>query len=161
MDTLIPEGQEAPEFCLFDHNEKEQCLKDYRDKWIVLYFYPRDNTSGCTREAQDFTALKEEFESEGAVILGVSKDSVESHRKFIEKKDLGITLLSDESIDIHQLYGVWRMKMNYGKEYMGTVRSTYLIDPEGKVTATWDKVRTKGHAQKVLDSLKVLKASKR
>ncbi|MBN2111438.1 MAG: thioredoxin-dependent thiol peroxidase [Methanosarcinaceae archaeon] len=157
MNTLIAEGEKAPELCLPDQNEKNVCLKDYTGKWVVLYFYPRDNTSGCTREAQDFTALKEEFESEGAVILGVSKDSIESHRKFMEKKELGITLLSDESTDIHHLYGVWRMKKNYGREYMGTVRSTYLIDPEGKIAANWDKVRTNGHAQKVLDFLRALK----
>ena len=157
MDTLLAEGQKAPQFCLPDQDGKEICLKDNRGKWIVFYFYPRDNTSGCTREAQDFTALKEEFDSEGALILGISKDSIASHLRFIEKKELGITLLSDESTDIHQLYGVWRMKKNYGKEYMGTVRSTYLIDPEGRIALTWDKVRTNGHAQKVLDALRTLK----
>ncbi|MDW7733371.1 MAG: thioredoxin-dependent thiol peroxidase [Methanolobus sp.] len=157
MDTLIQEGQKAPDFCLPDQEGKEVCLKDNIGKWFVLYFYPRDNTSGCTREAQEFKTLKDEFKAEGAVILGVSKDSIESHLKFIEKKELGITLLSDESTDIHKLYGVWRMKKNYGKEYMGTVRSTYLIDSDGMIAATWDKVRTNGHAQKVLDSLRDLK----
>lgn len=159
MNALLTEGQEAPEFCLPDQNGKDQCLKDYRGKWVVLYFYPRDNTSGCTREAQDFTMLKDDFEAEGAIVLGVSKDSIASHLRFIEKKELGITLLSDESTGIHQLYGVWRMKKSYGREYMGTVRSTYLIDPQGKIAAAWDKVRTKEHAQKVLDKLRELKGA--
>lgn len=158
MDTLIEEGQKAPGFCLPDQDENEVCLKDYSGQWLVLYFYPRDNTSGCTREAQDFTALKNDFESEGARILGVSKDSIKSHQRFIETKELGITLLSDESTEVHQLYGVWRMKKNYGREYMGTVRSTYLIDPEGRIAATWNNVRTKGHAEKVLDKLRALKS---
>lgn len=157
MDTLIQEREKAPDFCLPDQNGKDVCLKDYAGKWVVLYFYPRDSTSGCTREAQDFTALRDDFTSEGAVILGVSKDSINSHFKFIEKKELNITLLSDESTEVHQLYGVWRLKKNYGKEYMGTVRSTYLMDPQGMVAAKWDNVRVKEHAQKVLDTLMDLK----
>ncbi|MDN5310504.1 MAG: thioredoxin-dependent peroxiredoxin [Methanolobus sp.] len=103
--TTITEGQPTPSFCLPDHTGKTVCLEDFRGKWLVLYFYPRDNTSGCTREAQDFTALKNDFEAEGARILGVSKDSMKSHIRFMEKKELGITLLSDESTEVHQLYG--------------------------------------------------------
>lgn len=153
----LTEGQKAPDFCLPDQNENNVCLKDFDGKWIVLYFYPKDNTSGCTREAQDFTSLKGDFESENAVVLGVSKDSVKSHVKFIEKKELGITLLSDEETTIHQKYDVWRTKKNYGKEYLGTVRSTFLIDTEGNIAKIWDNVRTNGHAEKVLETLKSLK----
>jgi peroxiredoxin Q/BCP len=153
----LTEGQKAPDFCLPDQNEKNVCLKDFVGKWVVVYFYPKDNTSGCTREAQDFTFLKADFESENAVILGVSKDSVKSHIKFIEKKELGITLLSDEETTIHQKYDVWRTKKNYGKEYLGTVRSTFLIDVDGNIVKIWDNVRTKGHAEKVLETLKSMK----
>jgi peroxiredoxin Q/BCP len=155
--SSLTEGQKAPDFCLPDQNENSVCLKDFDGKWIVLYFYPKDNTSGCTREAQDFTSLKGDFESENAVVLGVSKDSVKSHVKFIEKKELGITLLSDEETTIHQKYDVWRTKKNYGKEYLGTVRSTFLIDTEGNIVKIWDNVRTNGHAEKVLETLKSLK----
>jgi peroxiredoxin Q/BCP len=153
----LTEGQKAPEFCLPDQNEAEVCLKDFAGQWVILYFYPKDNTSGCTKEAQDFTALKGDFESENAVILGVSKDSVKSHVKFIEKKELGITLLSDEDTAVHQKYDVWRTKKNYGKEYLGTVRSTFLIDTEGNIAKIWDNVRTNGHAEKVLETLRSLK----
>ncbi|TQD26400.1 thioredoxin-dependent thiol peroxidase [Methanolobus vulcani] len=150
----LTENQKAPDFCLPDQNENNVCLKDFEGKWIVLYFYPKDNTSGCTKEAQDFTALKDDFESENAIILGVSKDSIKSHIKFIEKKELGITLLSDEDTSIHQKYDVWRMKKNYGKEYLGTVRSTFLIDPEGNIAKIWDNVRVKEHAEKVFGVLR-------
>lgn len=155
----LTEGQKAPEFCLPDQNENEICLKDFTGNWLVLYFYPRDNTSGCTKEAQDFTALKMDFESEGAAILGVSKDSVKSHIRFIEKKELGITLLSDEETTVHQKYDVWRTKKNYGKEYLGTVRSTFLIDPDGNIARIWDNVRTKEHAEKVLEALRDIKSN--
>ncbi|MEZ5336188.1 MAG: thioredoxin-dependent thiol peroxidase [Methanolobus sp.] len=153
----LTEGQKAPDFCLPDQNENNVCLKDFEGKWTVLYFYPKDNTSGCTKEAQDFTALKGDFESENAVILGTSKDSVKSHVRFIEKKELGITLLSDEDTSVHQKYDVWRTKKNYGKEYLGTVRSTFLIDPDGNIAKIWDNVRTKEHAEKVLETLRSLK----
>nr|WP_321496221.1 thioredoxin-dependent thiol peroxidase [uncultured Methanolobus sp.] len=153
----LTEGQKAPDFCLPDQDENNVCLKDFDGKWIVLYFYPKDNTSGCTKEAQDFTALKGDFESDNAVILGVSKDSVKSHIKFIEKKEIGITLLSDEETTVHQKYDVWRTKKNYGKEYLGTVRSTFLIDAEGNIAKIWDNVKTKEHAEKVLAALKSLK----
>ena len=106
----LSEGLKAPLFCLPDQNGKEKCLKDLKGKWVVLYFYPRDNTTGCTKEAQDFTSLKDAFEDEGAMILGVSRDSITSHQKFMEKKEIGITLLSDTEIAVHKLYDVWRLK---------------------------------------------------
>ena len=153
----LSQGQQAPLFCLQDQNNKEICLKDLRGKWIVLYFYPRDNTAGCTKEAQDFSALKTEFEAEGAMVLGVSRDSTKSHQKFIEKKELAITLLSDNEIVVHKLYDVWRLKKFMGKESMGTVRTSFLIDPEGSIVNIWDSVRTKDHAQAVLKRLKSIK----
>nr|WP_292350878.1 thioredoxin-dependent thiol peroxidase [Methanomethylovorans sp. PtaU1.Bin093] len=156
-ENSLSEGQQAPLFCLPDQDGKEICLKDLKGKWIVLYFYPRDNTAGCTKEAQDFTSLKAAFEDEGAMILGVSRDSMASHQKFIEKKELTITLLSDMEITVHKLYDVWRLKKFMGKESMGTVRTTFLIDTEGNITNIWDNVKTKDHAQNVLEKLRSMK----
>ena len=153
----LSEGQKAPLFCLPDQNGKEKCLEDLKGKWVILYFYPRDNTAGCTKEAQDFTSLRDAFETEGAVILGVSRDSIASHQKFIEKKELGITLLSDKEISVHKLYDVWRLKKFMGRESMGTVRTTFLIDPEGSIVNIWNNVKTKDHAQAVLDKLRSMK----
>ena len=153
----LKEGQKAPDFYLPDQNGNEVCLKDFEGKWLVLYFYPRDNTSGCTREAREFSALKDDFTAEDAAILGVSKDSMKSHQNFIQKQEITITLLSDEDTSVHQQYGVWRMKKNYGKEYMGTVRSTLLIDPEGIVVKVWENVRANEHAEKVLAVLREMK----
>jgi len=153
----LSEGQKAPLFCLPDQNGKEKCLEDLKGKWVILYFYPRDNTAGCTKEAQDFTSLRDAFETEGAVILGVSRDSIASHQKFIEKKELGITLLSDKEISVHKLYDVWRLKKFMGRESMGTVRTTFLIGPEGSIVNIWNNVKTKDHAQAVLDRLRSMK----
>ncbi len=148
----------APEFCLPNQDDVEICLRDLKGKWIVLYFYPRDNTPGCTTEACDFTEALPEFEDMNAVILGVSADSTQKHRNFIAKKELDITLLSDESTDMMQSYGVWQLKKNYGKEYMGIVRSTYIINPEGIIKASWTKVRVKEHVAKVKEELKKLQS---
>ncbi|MFA0822846.1 MAG: thioredoxin-dependent thiol peroxidase [Methanomethylovorans sp.] len=153
----LSEGQDAPLFCLPDQNNEEICLKDLRGKWLVLHFYPRDNTAGCTKEAQDFTSLKVEFEKEEAMIIGISKDSIASHQKFIEKRELGITLLSDTDVTVHKLYDVWRLKKFMGKESMGTVRTTFLIDPKGIIVSIWDNVKTKEHAQIVLGKLRSVK----
>ncbi|MDG6244689.1 MAG: thioredoxin-dependent thiol peroxidase [Methanolobus sp.] len=150
----LTEGQKAPDFCLPDQNGNEICLKDFAGKWLILYFYPKDNTPGCTREAQEFSAVMNDFSAENAVVIGVSKDSVKSHINFIEKKDLTITLLSDEDTTVHQKYNVWRTKKNYGREYMGTVRSTFLIDPDGVLVKVWDNVKSGGHAEKVIEVLK-------
>ncbi len=147
-------GQKAPPFCLPDEEGKEVCLEDFRGKWVVLYFYPKDNTPGCTKEAQAFSELLDKFEELGAVVLGVSPDSVESHRKFKEKKGLKVRLLSDESKDVLKSYGVWQKKKMYGREYDGVVRTTYLIDPEGNVAHLWKRVRVKGHAEAVLNKLR-------
>ncbi len=153
-------GKRAPDFCLKDHKEKEHCLKDFEGKWIVLYFYPKDNTSGCTKEAKEFTEKREEFQKLGATIIGISKDSPKSHAKFIEKHGLGILLLSDEEHKVLEAYGAWGLKKNYGKEYYGTIRSTFIIDPELTIRAQWKNVRVKGHVDKVLEELKRLQEEK-
>jgi len=150
-------GEQAPDFCLPDKDGKETCLKDFEGKWVVFYFYPKDNTPGCTVEAVGFTAAREKFEAEGAVILGGSPDSQKSHCNFTDKHKLGITLLSDPEHVALEDYGAWRLKKNYGREYMGVQRSTFLIDPEGRVAHAWPKVKVKGHVEDVLAKLKELK----
>ena len=149
-------GKKAPEFCLPDKDLKQHCLKDYKGKWVVLYFYPKDNTSGCTKEAVGFSEKKEEFEKLNAVIMGISKDSPKSHAKFIEKHNLKILLLSDEEHKVLESYGAWGIKKNYGKEYYGTIRSTFIIDPDGIIRKAWKNVRVKDHVENVLVSLKEL-----
>ncbi len=146
-------GIKAPDFCLKNADEKEICLKDFSSKWVVLYFYPKDNTPGCTTEALEFTAKKAEFDNRNAVVLGVSADSVKSHCNFRDKHHLSIELLSDPEKEVIQKYGVWQLKKQYGREYYGIVRSTFLIDPEGKIAAKWEKVKVKGHVDKVLEKL--------
>jgi len=146
----------AAEFCLPNQDETEICLRDLAGKWIILYFYPKDNTSGCSTEACDFTEAIEEFEDLDAVILGVSPDSPKKHRNFIEKKNLKITLLSDENKDVIKAYGAWGIKKMYGKEYEGVIRSTFIISPDGEIVAEWRNVRVKGHVEKVKQKLKEL-----
>ncbi|MBS9778701.1 MAG: thioredoxin-dependent thiol peroxidase [Campylobacteraceae bacterium] len=150
---MLEVGVKAPEFCLPNQDEVEMCLRDFKGKWVVLYFYPKDNTPGCTTEACEFTAAFPEFNSLNAVILGVSPDSPKKHRNFIEKKNLGITLLSDEEKQVCELYKVWQLKKMCGREYMGVVRSTFLINPVGEIVKTWDKVRVKGHVQSVKEAI--------
>jgi len=157
---MLKVGDKAPDFCLPNQDSEEICLRDFAGSWVVLYFYPKDNTPGCTTEALDFTALKSEFEKEGATILGVSPDSIKKHQNFITKKELQITLLSDEDKEVAQKYGVWQLKKMYGREYMGIVRSTFLIDPDGNIAEIWTKVKVKEHAKKVLEKLKELKGNK-
>ena len=153
---MIKVDEKAPEFCLPNQDDVEICLRDLKGKWIVLYFYPKDNTPGCTTEACEFTEALPDFNDLDAVILGVSADSTKKHRNFIEKKELGITLLSDESTDMMQEYGVWQLKKNYGKEYMGIVRTTLIINPEGVVKALFEKVRVKDHVANVQKTLQEL-----
>ena len=119
---MLDVGTTAPDFCLSNQDDVEICSRDLRGKWIVLYFYPKDSTPGCTTEACEFSEAMDEYDDMGSIILGVSADSTKSHRNFIEKKSLGITLLSDPTTQMMQDYGVWAMKKNYGKEYMGIVR---------------------------------------
>lgn len=155
--SKLKEGDIAPDFCMPDQNEKQVCLKDYKGKNIVLYFYPKDNTPGCSLEAVTFTRYKPEFEKYNTTVLGISKDSCESHRKFIEKKNLNLTLISDTDKEIQKKYGVWQLKKFMGKEFIGTIRSTFLIDSNGKIKKIWDKVKVQGHAEQVLNEVKKLK----
>ena len=148
-DSGLNVGSEAPIFCLPNQDGNEVCLEDYRGGWVVLYFYPKDNTKGCTLEALDFTMNKGAFEEMGATVLGVSPDSVKSHRGFCDKHGLSITLLSDPEHVALEAYGVWQLKKMYGREFHGVVRSTFLVDPEGKVAHAWRKVRVKDHVEAV------------
>lgn len=132
-------------------------LSDYKGKSnLVIYFYPKDNTSGCTTEGLDFRELIEEFKNNDTEIFGVSKDSIKSHEGFRAKQDFPFELIADESGEMCELFGVWQLKKNYGKEYMGIVRSTFLIDKDGVLRQAWDKVRVKGHVDDVLVAVKEL-----
>ncbi|NPA94716.1 MAG: peroxiredoxin [Thermodesulfobacteria bacterium] len=161
---MLEKGQVAPDFTLLDSDGKEVSLSDHKGQWVVLYFYPRDNTSGCTKEACDFTETLPQFQELGCTVLGVSPDSVKSHKKFQEKHGLKVRLLSDPEREVLKAYGAWGKKKNYGKEYEGVIRSTYIIDPDGKVAWNWKNVRVrtkrKGqevrHADAVLEKLKEL-----
>ncbi len=153
---MISEGTKAPDFALPDHEGRIHRLSGYAGRWVVLYFYPKDNTPGCSQEARDFNALLDRFEALGAVVLGVSKDPVESHRRFAAKLGLRFPLLADPETEVIRAYGAWGKKKLYGKEYEGTIRSTVLIDPEGRVARVWPKVRVKGHAEEVLAGLERL-----
>ena len=152
----MKEGQKAPALNLLNQDGEQVKLSSYKDQWVVLYFYPRDNTPGCTLEAMEFTSTKKKFESLGAVILGVSKDSVKSHKSFCDKRSLKLNLLSDEDHSVQEKYEVWRPKKFMGREFLGTVRSTFLIDPSGKIAAIWDPVSVSGHVEEVLKKLKEL-----
>jgi len=151
---MLKEGDTASDFCLPNQNNKEVCLKDYKGKWVVLYFYPRDNTSGCTMEALDFSQNLGDFEKMNAVILGISPDSTKSHVNFITKHSLKITLLSDPEHEVLEKYGVWQIKKMYGREYYGVVRTTFIIDPNDKIAHIWKKVKVKGHVEEVKKKLK-------
>lgn len=151
---MVNEGEEAPDFTLQADDGKEVSLKDYRGKKIVLYFYPKDGTPGCTKEAIEFRDMAKNFEKEDAIILGVSKDSVKSHQKFKGKHELPFTLLSDPEGKVLDLYGVWKKKSLYGRTFMGTERTTFLIDEKGIVKKVYRKVKAKGHAQVCLLDLK-------
>jgi thioredoxin-dependent peroxiredoxin len=144
---LVAVGEQAPDFTLETDEEKQVSLKDYRGKKVVVYFYPKDGTSGCTIEALEFKDAVEQFAKEGAVILGISKDNVESHRKFKEKYQLPFTLLSDTEFKVLNEYGVWKEKVLYGRKFMGTERTTFLIDEKGIIRKIYTKVKPEGHAQ--------------
>lgn len=147
---MVKVGNKAPEFTgVTDTGEKIK-LKDLRGKTVVLYFYPKDNTPGCTTESCDFRDSHAAFKKKKAVVLGVSPDSVKSHVKFKTKYELPFPLIADEDRAIAEKYGVWQEKSMYGRKYMGIVRSTFVIDPEGKVAEIYDKVKVKGHVEDVL-----------
>lgn len=149
-------GDTAPDFILADKDTANVSLSSLRGNWVVLYFYPKDNTGACTMEAIDFTARVEALARMGAVVLGISPDSPESHCRFHDKHSLGIRLLSDGNREIARRYGAWGVKMMYGKEVTGIIRSTFIIDPEGVVRHTWRKVKVPGHAEEVIRRLEEL-----
>jgi peroxiredoxin Q/BCP len=151
---MVEVGDAAPEFCLPADDEQEVCLDSYRGKWVVLYFYPKDNTSGCTREALDFTAALYSLHGLGADVLGISRDSPASHRKFADNHGLKVKLLSDPDRKVMEAYGVWSLKKMYGREGYGVVRSTFLIDPDGHIAQIWRSVKVKGHIEAVVKALK-------
>ena len=150
----MKEKQLAPNFKIPSSNNKEFELKKNKNKFLIIYFYPRDNTPGCTNEAKDFSKLYKEFKKLNCEIVGISKDSVESHKKFISKYKIPFQLLSDEKIITLKKYGVWGEKSMYGKKFMGIKRTTALINPKGKIIKIWNNVKVKDHAKEVLNSLK-------
>ena len=150
---MLEVGTKAPDFTLSDQNGNMHSLSEYRGKKVILYFYPKDNTAGCTKQACGFAERYPQFTEKGAVVLGVSKDSVASHKKFEEKYGLPFTILSDPELVAIQAYDVWQEKKNYGKTYMGVVRTTYLIDEEGKIAKAFDKVKAADNPEQMLGEL--------
>jgi len=153
---MLKEGDFAPDFCLSDEEGKEVCLSSLKGKWVILYFYPKDNTSGCTKEAISFTERIEDFKRLNAEVLGLSKDSVKSHLAFKNKHGLKVKLLSDESAEVLKKYGAWGKKKMYGREVEGTIRTTFLIDPNGRIRKIWRNVKVDGHVDQVIEALKEL-----
>jgi len=149
-------GDLAPDFTAPTQDGSPLTLSSLRGAPVVVYFYPKDDTPGCTQEAKDFTEMGAEFAAAGAKVIGISKDSVKKHEKFALKYDLGVTLVSDEGSDICERYGVWEQKSMYGKTYMGITRATFLIDAQGRIAQIWPKVSVKGHAEEVLAAVRAL-----
>ena len=154
MAALLEEGAKAPEFTAKDQNGKTISLSDFRGKDVILYFYPKDDTPGCTAEACDFRDNYQALQQQGFTVIGVSTDDEQSHQKFISKHQLPFTLIADTDKQIVEAYGVWVEKNMYGKKYMGTARKTFIIDKEGNIRRIIDKVDTKNSSQQVLDLLK-------
>jgi peroxiredoxin Q/BCP len=157
MTENLKKGDKAPLFTLKNKDGKDVSLSDFKNKYIVLYFYPKDNTKGCTQEAIDFSELTDSFKQNDAVIIGISPDTEKSHTNFINKHNLKVELLSDHEHEVMEKYGVWQLKKMYGKEYMGVVRSTFLLSPDLEIIEIWDKVKVKEHAKKVFETLCSLK----
>jgi peroxiredoxin Q/BCP len=156
MTTLLQTGDAAPDFTLPRDGAGALGLKDFGGRKLALYFYPKDDTSGCTAEAKDFNALLMEFAEAGAAVVGVSPDPVKSHDKFRDKYELSFPLLSDEARSMLEAYGVWVEKSMYGRKYMGVERTTFLIDGQGVIVKIWRKVKTAGHAAAVLEAVKAM-----
>jgi peroxiredoxin Q/BCP len=155
---MLSEGDAAPDVTLENMDGRPISLSDFRGQKLVLYFYPKDDTSGCTREAQDFSALAAEFENAGTWILGVSKDDAKSHAKFTGKYDLKVPLASDTDGSACEAFGTWTEKSMYGRKYMGIDRATFLIDGDGVVQRVWRKVKVPGHAEQVLAAAREMKS---
>lgn len=154
--TQVELGQAVPDFTLPASTGQDVKLSDYRGKKVVIYFYPKDMTPGCTQESCDFRDYHGDFDKHGAVVLGISPDPIKSHTKFIEKHSLPFTLLSDTEHEAAELFGVWQLKKMYGREYYGIVRSTFLIDEAGKLVKEWRSVKVKGHTEEVLEAVREL-----
>ncbi len=149
-------GEQAFNFCLKDASENQHCLDDFKGKWIVLYFYPKDNTSGCTKEAVEFSKKIKEFNKLNCEIIGISPDSPKKHQNFIKKHNLKVLLLSDPEHKVIEQYEAWGEKKSYGKQYFGVIRSTYLINPDGIIEKKWKNVKVKEHVDNVFNILKKL-----
>ncbi len=154
---MIKINELAVDFCLKNQNNENVCLKDFKGNWVVLYFYPKDNTPGCSLEAKGFSDYIDEFKQLNTRIIGISPDSSDSHKKFEKKHNITFNLLSDPNHDVLKSYDVWKPKKLYGREFMGVIRSTFLIDPNGRVVYIWPKVKVMGHAQNVMNKLKEFK----
>lgn len=150
---MITEGANFPDFSLPDQHGHAHSLAEYAGKWLVMYFYPRDNTAGCSLEAANFASLVTKYADLGAVVVGISADSIKSHARFAEKLNLPFTLLSDEEHALLKAAGVWQKKKMAGREYMGIVRTTVIVDPQGAVRHVWTKVKVEGHTEEVLEKL--------
>lgn len=153
---MVNEGDIAPDVALTGADGTTVQVGDFKGQKLVLYFYPKDDTSGCTREAQDFSALAEEFEKAGTFVIGVSKDDPKSHAKFTDKYDLKVRLLSDEDGAACEAFGTWVEKSMYGRKYMGIERATFLINRDGVIDRAWRKVKVPGHAEEVLEAAREL-----
>jgi len=153
---MVHEGDEAPDFELLTESGEKLKLSRLKTQPVVLYFYPKDDTSGCTLEAKDFSRLAPDFRKAGVEVIGLSPDSVESHRKFSNKYDLAVRLAADEDKAVATAYGVWVEKSMYGRKYMGVERSTFLIDKSGRIAQSWRKVKVPGHAEEVLAAARAL-----
>jgi peroxiredoxin Q/BCP len=157
---MLSEGEKAPPFTLEADSGQTMKLEDFRGKYLVLYFYPKDSTPGCTREAQGFTEAKRRLSSAGAAVVGVSKDSIKSHCSFRDKYAINFPLLSDPDLTVHKAYDTYGEKTMYGKKVMGTIRSTFVIDPKGIVVRAFRGVKVDGHVDAVIDAIKASAKSK-
>ena len=154
---MLQQGKKAPtDISFIDEIEQQHTLAEYAGTWVVVYFYPKDNTPGCTIEAEQFRDTEQEFAKRNTIVLGVSKDTCASHKKFIEKKRLPFTLVADTEHTLMDAFGVWGERTFMGKKYMGTSRTTFLIDPEGVIVYVWETVKPAGHAQEVLAMLETV-----
>lgn len=157
MSKFAAEGDAFPDIAIETPDGGTVKVSDFKGRKLVVFFYPKDNTPGCTTEAKDFTALKPEFDKAGVALLGVSKDSAKKHRNFIAKHELTTPLATDAEEDgLSDALGIWTEKKNYGRTYMGMVRTTYLVGHDGRIAQVWNKVRVKGHAVEVLEAAKAL-----
>ncbi len=152
----LKQGSLAPDFTLLDQNGETHTLSGYRGRWVLVYFYPKDDTPGCTKEACGIRDNFSEFERLNAKVLGISTDTVNSHGKFAEKYSLPFTLLADDGQEVVEQYGVWGEKTSFGKTYFGTRRTSFLVDPEGKIARVYEKVKPDGHAMEVVQDLEAL-----